>query len=44
MAGQLKGKTDILILPGNSSSVEILETNWNTVRSKMLEWLSSSSQ
>jgi hypothetical protein len=39
MADQLQGPHDILALPGKSTGVNVLDTDWNLVRTAILSWL-----
>ena len=39
MAEQLTGPHQVVVLPGISSGVNVLDTDWNQTREAMLEWL-----
>ncbi len=39
MADQITGPHQILTLPGKSTGVNVLDTDWNQVRAAMLDWL-----
>jgi hypothetical protein len=39
MADQLTGRHDILVLPGKSTGVNVLDTDWNQVRAGIMGWL-----
>ena len=36
---QLAGPHDILVLPGKSTGVNVLDTDWNPVRAGIIGWL-----
>jgi pimeloyl-ACP methyl ester carboxylesterase len=39
IADQLTGQRQVVVLPGKSSGVNVLETDWNQFRAETLEWL-----